>query len=269
MRARSIITILVCVSLFTVLLLLNYFLDDAGLSTDLHRRNLSPSIESILGTDWLGRDMFTRIVKGSFVSFQIGILSAVASSVLAMLMGIIAATFGKKIDYIVTFLIDMFLSVPHIVLLILVSFAIGGGVWGIIIAVAVSHWPRLARIIRAEILQLKSADYVLISYKLGRPKYWVIINHMTMHVFSQFLIGLILMFPHALSHAAGLSFLGFGLSPERPCIGVLISESMRHLSTGYWWLAVFPGIALVIMVKLFDIIGDNFTTIISPRTSQE
>ncbi|HOW83940.1 MAG TPA: ABC transporter permease [Spirochaetota bacterium] len=268
-RQKSAASITACLILLCSLFILNAMIDETGLGTDLGRRYLAPGHGSILGTDWLGRDMFTRITKGLCMSFHIGIMSAIGSSLIAVIMGLAAAVFGKKVDAIVALLIDAFLSVPHIVLLILVSFTLGGGFKGIVIAVCVSHWSRLARIIRAEILQLKGSDYIMMSYRLGRSRRWIMAHHMLPHVSSQFLIGLILMFPHAILHAAGLSFLGFGMTPDRPCIGVLLSESMRHISTGYWWLALFPGAALVALVKIFDVIGENASRMLNPRTKQE
>ena len=85
----------------------------------------------------------------------------------------------------------------------------------------------------------------------------------------QFLVGVLLLFPHAILHAAGLTFLGFGLSPHTPAIGILLSEAMQHLSTGYWWLALGPGLSLVAMVKLFDIMGNSLRTMVNPKTAQE
>jgi len=204
-----------------------------------------------------------------YVSLKIGVLAAVFSSIIALVLGIISATAGKIIDAVITALVDMFMSVPHIVLLILIAFSAGGGVKGVIIAVALSHWPRMTRVIRAEIMQIRSSNYVQISYKLGRNKLWVAINHMAGYVVNQFVVGMILLFPHAILHSAGLTFLGFGLDPHYPSIGILLSESMRNISTGYWWLAVFPGIALVIIVILIDLFGSSFRYIMDPRTSQE
>jgi len=139
----------------------------------------------------------------------------------------------------------------------------------VVIAVALSHWPRMTRVIRAEIMQIKNADYVRISYKLGRSRFWVAENHMAGFVLNQFVVGLILLFPHAILHSAGLTFLGFGLDPHYPSLGILLSESMRNISTGYWWLAVFPGAALVSIVILFDLFGSNLRKILDPRTAQE
>jgi peptide/nickel transport system permease protein len=213
--------------------------------------------------------MFTRTIEGLCLSLQIGLLAAGFSVIIAVLLGTGSATLGKWADGCVTYAIDLVMSMPHLVLLILLSFVMGGGGKGVILAVAVSHWPRLARIIRAEVLQLQQADYVRLSRRLGRSPLWIARHHMLPHLFPQILIGVILLFPHAILHAAGLTFLGFGLSPNHPSIGVLLSESMRHLSTGYWWLAVFPGAALVMTVKVFDILGTTLKQLYDPKTQQE
>lgn len=241
---------------------------DSGLSVDFLHRKLAPSLDYPFGTDWLGRDMLTRTVLGLCRSLSIGLLAALCSSVISIIVGLSCATMGKRIDTMFSLVIDVILSTPHLVLLILVSFALGGGAKGVVIAVAVSHWPRLARIIRAEVLQLRKAQYILLSHKLGKSKTWIAVHHMIPHLVPQFMIGLILMFPHAILHAAGLTFLGFGLSPHNPSIGILLSESMRHLSTGYWWLAILPGISLVFTVKLFDILGNSLRTLLDPKTLQ-
>jgi peptide/nickel transport system permease protein len=126
----------------------------------------------------------------------------------------------------------------------------------------------LARIIRAEVLQVNTSDYVQLSYKLGHTPLWVARHHMLPHVIPQLLVGLILLFPHAILHEAALTFIGIGLSPHTPAIGIILAESMRHLSTGYWWLGVLPGAALLIAVKAFDILGENIRALVDPKTSQ-
>lgn len=253
---------------FAALLCGAYIIGDAGLNVDFLHRKLGPSLDYPFGTDWLGRDMLTRTVLGLCRSLAIGLLAALCSSIISIIVGISCATLGKKFDTTFSLLIDVIMSTPHLVLLILVSFAMGGGAKGVIIAVAVSHWPRLARIIRAEVLQLRNSQYVMLSRKLGKTPSWIAFHHMIPHLVPQFMIGLILMFPHAILHAAGLTFLGFGLSPHNPSIGILLSESMRHLSTGYWWLAILPGVSLVFTVKLFDILGNSLRILLEPKTQQ-
>jgi peptide/nickel transport system permease protein len=255
--------------LLAALFLAGRLLADSGLETNILLRNRPPDATHLFGTDWLGRDMLTRTVKGLCVSLGIGMLAAACSTVIALTLGLSAALFGKRVDALVTGLIDVMISTPHLVLLILISFAVGGGGQGVIIAVAATHWTRLARIVRAEALQLKNAEFVQLSKKLGRRPVWICRHHLLPHLFPQFFVGVILLFPHAIMHAAGLTFLGFGLSPHTPSIGVLLSEAMRHLSTGYWWLAVPPGLMLVIFVKLFDLLANGLRYLLDPKTSQE
>lgn len=268
-RNRAWLSCLCCICFFIALFLAAWGLGDSGLEIDFLHRKLAPSLAYPFGTDWLGRDMLVRTVHGLCRSLSIGLLAAACSSVISICLGIMAATMGKRVDAVLSLLIDIVMATPHLVLLILVSFACGGGARGVIIAVAVSHWPRLARVIRAEILQLRESGFIFISRKLGKTPGWIAMHHMLPHLVPQFMIGLILMFPHAILHAAGLTFLGFGLTPHNPSIGILLSESMRHLSTGYWWLAILPGISLVCTVKLFDMLGNNLRTLFEPRTAQE
>ncbi|WP_217909512.1 ABC transporter permease [Desulfosediminicola flagellatus] len=268
-RTKAWLACLFCVAFFLLLLIGAEVLGRSGLDIDFLHRKLAPSLAYPFGTDWLGRDMLVRTVHGLRRSLAIGLLAAGCSSVISLGIGFMAATMGRRVDSILSLLIDTVMATPHLVLLILVSFACGGGPKGVIIAVAVSHWPRLARIIRAELLQLREADFIRVSRKLGKSNGWIAVHHMLPHLLPQFMIGLILMFPHAILHAAGLTFLGFGLTPHEPSIGILLSESMRHLSTGYWWLAILPGLSLVFTVKLFDILGNNLRTLLDPRTAQE
>ena len=191
------------------------------------------------------------------------------SSVIALLLGLSAATMGRTVDGVVTWLVDIAMATPHLVLLILISFACGGGAKGVIIAVAASHWPSLTRVIRAEVMQLRNSEYVQLSRQLGKGSMFIAGRHMLPHVAPQFFVGLLLLFPHAILHAAALTFLGFGMSPHTPAVGVLLAESMRYLSIGLWWLAVAPGIALVITVKAFDVLGGNVRALLDPRTCRE
>ena len=179
------------------------------------------------------------------------------------------AVFGGKADAVISFVIDMIMGIPHILLLLLISYALGKGVKGVVVGVALSHWPSLARVIRAEVLQLKNSTYIQVAEKLGHSKIKTALKHMTPHIFPQFLVGLILMFPHAILHEAGITFLGFGLPAEQPAIGIILSESMKYLITGKWWLAVFPGAMLVFTVILFDVAGSMLRKMLDPSSVHE
>lgn len=232
-------------------------------------RRLAPSLSHLFGTDNLGRDMFYRTVCGLSTSIQIGLLSALISSVIALLLGSLSAIFGGKVDQIVSFMVDLCMGVPHLILLILISIAVGGGAAGVITGVAVTHWPNLTRVIRAEVMQIRSAQYVQIARKLGKSNWHIAAKHIVPHVFPQYLVGLILLFPHAILHEAAITFLGYGLPLDTPAVGVILAESMKHLATGMWWLAFFPGIALLLMTQLFDIVGDYLKILIDPHSARK
>ena len=244
-------------------------IDERGLATQPQNRNQAPSLSHWFGTDWLGRDMFARTMKGLLLSVQVGLIGAVASTLLAALFGLLAATGGKHVDRFIAWLIDLFLSVPHLVTLILIAYISGGGLRGIVIGIALTHWPSLARVIRAEAMQIKQADYVRISERFGKSRIWIALHHMLPHLLPQLMVGFLLMFPHAILHEAAITFLGLGLSPHQPAIGIILNESMRYLSTGMWWLAIFPGVSLIIVVRLFGILGERLRMLLDPRTAHE
>ena len=161
------------------------------------------------------------------------------------------------------------MGIPHILLVILISLAFGKGFIGVVAGVSLSHWPSLARIVRSEVLQLRQAPYVMTAEKLGASRFSIFRRHILPHLFPQFLTGLILQFPHAILHEASVTFLGFGLPPEQPAIGVILSESMRYLTTGKWWLAVLPGLSLAAVTLLFSVTGNCLRRLLDPASAQE
>ena len=239
------------------------------MTTDFTQRNLAPSLEHPFGTDWMGRDMLARTLAGLSLSIRIGLLTAAVSAGVALALGILSAVFGGWVDAFISWWIDLVMGIPHILLVILLSIACGRGFTGVVVGVALSHWTSLARVIRGEVLQLKSAPYLLVAEKLGVSPWKRVRLHLLPHLLPQFLTGLILLFPHAILHEASVTFLGFGLSSEQPAIGVILSESMRYLTTGKWWLALFPGAALVLVVVLFALLGERVRLLADPASVHE
>jgi peptide/nickel transport system permease protein len=258
----------VSLAFLIIIILLGSFADKGRISSNLLAKNMSPSIAHPFGTDWLGRDMFTRTVMGLMLSIRTGMVAALFSAMIAAVFGVCAATLGEYCDNFVTWFIDLFLGIPHIVLLILISIALGGGVRGISIGVALTHWPHLSRVVRAEVMQLRNMEYIHIARQLGKGWLYIATKHIFPHILPQLMVGLILLFPHAILHEASITFLGYGLDPTTPAIGIILSESMRYLSAGMWWLAFFPGLMLVLVVRLFDIIGDTIRQLLDPHLTQ-
>ena len=268
-RKLTLAAFVFAVAALAAVVVAGFLATDAATATDFSMKNLAPSWEHPFGTDWMGRDMMLRTLSGLSTSVLVGLLAAGTSSIIALVLGAVAALGGRRADAAVTWLIDLMMGVPHIVLLILISFALGKGFWGVTIGVAVTHWPSLARVVRAEILQCRESAFVAAARKLGQSPVRIAMRHMVPYVLPQYIVGLILLFPHAILHEASVTFLGFGLPPEQPAIGVILSESMAYLSAGMWWLAVFPGLALIATVLLFDLAGSNLRKLIDPHSSQE
>lgn len=267
-RKRMIGLLIFSASFLIIITLCGYMWQDEALLTDFSRKNLPPGIGHLFGTDWMGRDMFIRTISGLSMSIRIGLLTATASAIIAVVLGCLAAA-GRAADSIILWLIDLVMGIPHILLLMLISFACGKGFFGVVLGVSLTHWTSLSRLLRSEVLQIKQSNYVRIAEKLGISKTRIAIKHFIPHLLPQFFVGLILLFPHAILHEASITFLGFGLSPEQPAVGIILSEGIRYLATGEWWLTVFPGAMLVFTVILFDRIGSCTRMLLDPAFAHE
>lgn len=268
-RQSTILFLIAAAAVLAAVTVSGILLEERGMEIDFSRTNLIPSVQYLFGTDWMGRDMLARTLAGLSLSIRIGLLTAVVSAGTALVLGTAAAVLGKKADAVISWCIDLVMGIPHILLVMLISIACGRGFAGVVAGVSLSHWPSLARVIRGEVLQLKSAPYILAAEKLGVSRFDIIRRHMAPHILPQFLTGMILLFPHAILHEASVTFLGFGLSSEQPAIGVILSESMRYLTTGKWWLALFPGLALVLTVILFAMLGERLRRLLDPASAHE
>lgn len=266
-RIRAVISTAFALVLISAIILIAWGAGNSGIRADFGARNLAPSWSHWFGTDQMGRDMFARTMHGLTLSLRVGILAA-GFSVLIALVIVLLSGLGKSADAISSFIMDGVLSMPHLVLLVLICFALGGGTEAVIIAVAISHWPRFARVLRAELIQIRAEPFVEASRSFGRSRSHILIRHILPHLLPQMFVGFLLMFPHAILHEASLTFLGFGLEPSRPAIGIMLSEAMRHISAGRWWLALFPGLALLIMVLCFDILANGLRRLINPKEAQ-
>ena len=268
-RFRTVISLIVAVVILAAVTAAGILTEGYAVETDFSQRNLSPSLQHLFGTDWMGRDMLARTLSGLSLSIRIGILTAVVSAAVALFLGTASAVLGRKADAVISWCIDLVMGIPHILLVMLISLACGRGFVGVVAGVALSHWPSLARMIRGELMQLRQAPYILVAEKMGVSKLQNVKRHMLPHLLPQFLTGLILLFPHAILHESSVTFLGFGLSSEQPAIGVILSESMQYLTTGKWWLALFPGLALVLVVVLFALLGERVRRMLDPSSVHE
>ena len=268
-RTRTLFIVSAAVAILVIITIAGMTMDPEAYATNFADKNQAPSFSHVFGTDWMGRDMFMRTVKGLSTSIYIGLLASIVTSAIALFLGVLAGTVGKWATSLFNWTVDLFMGIPHLILLILISVLVGRGAKGVMIGVIATHWCPLGRIVQAEIMSLKNSQYIQAASRMGKTNWEIAMRHMLPHVIPQFVVGLVLMFPHAIMHEASITFLGFGLPPEQPAIGVILSESMKYLTTGMWWLAVLPGICLLIIVMLFEAIGSNLRLLIDPFSAQE
>ncbi|MFQ7522485.1 MAG: ABC transporter permease [Terrisporobacter sp.] len=266
-REKTILSLSIFVVFFIVIIIAGRVINPEKFSIDLINKNQSPSLTHIFGTDWIGRDMFFRTLKGLSMSMKIGVLSSIISGIIAVVLGVIGPICGKRVDSVITWFIDLVLSVPHTLIIILISMAAGGGLKGIVMGVSLTHWTSLTRIIRAEVMQVKEADYTKIAKNFGKSNLYIAKNHILPHIIPQLLVGIVLIFPHAILHEASVTFLGFGLQSHEPAIGIILSEAMKYLTSGKWWLAFFPGLSLVLVSMMVDNMGKKIGKLIDPKTA--
>ena len=239
-----------------------------AVATDFSAKMLAPSYTHPFGTDQMGRDMLARTLAGLSTSLCVGALVAVFTVVIACVMAFVSVAGGRWGDAVVRLLTDTVMGVPHIVALILISYALGRGLWGVVIGLSLTHWPSLARILTTELLQIRRERYMDASAALGVAGVTMFARHLFPAIFPQLLVGALLSFSHAILHEASMTFLGFGLSPEVPALGTILAESMGYLSAGAWWLAVLPGVSLVACVLLLDGAGSACRQAIDARVDR-
>lgn len=262
-RRQAVFSGLIALTLVLGVFAYSLMVSSDDLRVDPASRMLAPSLEHLFGTDLLGRDMLLRTLLALGQSIGIGLFAGIVSTGLSVILGLLASV-NRLADRIVGVATELFLGLPHFVLLMLVAYAAGGGVKGVILAVGLTHWPRLARLLRHETQRVLASDYVAVSRGLGRSPLWIARRHLLPHLIPQIIAGFVLIFPHAILHEAGLSFLGLGVPPHLPSIGVILSESLRALGSGLWWLAFFPGLGLLLVALSFEIFGESLRRVSDP-----
>ncbi len=214
--------------------------------TDFSSARLPPSAAHPFGTDHAGRDLFIRLASGLRVSLLIAVLCALASMGLGMLIGAVSAALGGRTDRIVMRVVDGINAVPHLLLGVVIVAMFRGSVTAIIASIALTHWTQVARIVRAEVLSLRSREYVEAAYLLGSTRREVLRRHFLPGTLAQGVVATVMLLPHAIWHESTLSFLGLGLSPDQASLGTLLKEAQSEVMLGGWWALVFPALLLLV-----------------------
>ena len=223
-----------------------------------------PSQAHPLGTDQLGRDILSRIVFGGQISLTIGLTVVVVAGLVGTLIGLISGYFGGLTEEILMRVTDIFFSFPSLILAMAIAGALGAGLNNAMIAIAAVTWPIYARLVRAQVLSLRKQAFVEAAVSLGASTPRILLRHILPNTLAPILVQISFNMGSAILTAAGLSFIGFGAQPPTPEWGVMISEGRQFLGTHYW-LSTFPGIAILLTVTAFNLIGDGLRDSLDPR----
>jgi peptide/nickel transport system permease protein len=245
-------------------------LDDRAV--DLDNILASPSWSHLLGTDEVGRDLLARILHGVRISLTIAILAALAAVLVGSLVGVLSGTMGGKVDAVVMRCTDVFASQNHflfgILLLVLFRPALGGA-GAIMLAVGLTHWPSLARIVRGELMSLRERPFVAAAIGGGAGRLRLARRHYLPHLMPAVGLAFVLTVPHAIFHESAYSFLGLGLEPHRASLGNILSDGQRSLLAGGWWIALFPGLAILIAAMTIGTLAEYWREQLHPRWRSE
>ncbi len=214
-----------------------------------------PGAGHLAGTDHSGYDLLVRTAAGLRVSLLIAVVCAVAATVLGLAVGVAAALAGGWVDAVVMRLVDGFNALPHLVVGIVIAAMWRGAPLAIIASIALTHWPAVARVVRAELLAITDSGWIQTSRLAGASRWFIARGHLLPAVTGQALVAMVMVLPHAVWHESTLSFLGVGLSPDRASLGTLLSDARGDVLTGAWWTLVVPAAALVVTALAFAAVG--------------
>lgn len=225
----------------------------------------APSLKHLLGTDSIGRDMFSRLLYGTRVSLLVGFLSTLLATGVGTVLGLIAGYFGGVADMIIMRITDTVMSFPYILLILVASVIFSPGMWNIILILGFVDWPGVARLVRGNVMEIRNADYVQAARIEGMPGHYILFSEILPDTLAPILVFATSVMAVSILDEAALSFLGMGVQPPQASLGNLLNgaESVSVL-TGMPWLWVSPGVAIIILVICTNFIGDALRDAVDP-----
>lgn len=223
----------------------------------------APSIRNIMGSDQLGRDIFTRILYGIRVSLLVGVVARGLTMLLGVTLGVVSAYYGGWVDTIIMRITDIFLAFPVMLLAMVITLILEPSLFTVCIAIMVVGWPDVTRLVRGQALKLKNKDYVKASKALGARDGWIIVKQILPNCLSLIIVSFSMGVPGAIMYEAGMSFFGYGVRPPTPSLGNMIADARGYMTVCPWYI-LFPGLTLVLIVIAFNIFGDGLNDALDP-----
>jgi peptide/nickel transport system permease protein len=232
--------------------------------TEVSMKLKPPSVQHYLGTDQLGRDVFSRMLFGSRVSLSVGFVAVAISICIGILVGAIAGYYGRWVDSVLMRFVDIMLCFPSIFLILTVVALLGPSLFKVMLVIGITSWMGTARFVRAEFLSLRERDFTQAAKALGVKDSRIIFRHILPNALAPVFVTATLDVATAILVEAGLSFLGFGVQPPAPSWGNILTEGRTYIFDA-WWLTVFPGLAILITVLSFNLLGEGLRDALDPR----
>jgi len=231
---------------------------------NLSERLLKPSMEHLCGTDDLGRDIFTRMIYGSRISLVVGFISVFIILIIGTFLGIVSGFYGGKIDYIIMRFTDIVLCFPTFFLILLIIAFLEPNIYNVMIVIGFTSWPGLARLVRAEVLSLKEREFILVAKMMALSNIKIFIIHILPNIISPLMVYSSLAIGGAILTESSLSFLGLGVQPPMSSWGQILTSGKDYIYIA-WWLSIFPGIAILLTVLSFNLVGEAIRDVFDPK----